>query len=107
MSCEAYPGKMKAIGKCPACRVAAKRGVLEREKHEVSYPMGSHVIMHQRRHHKNKLYGGQVSYKAAATKMAVKFNLVRAGQNVEYEIDRKSTRLNSSHDLASRMPSSA
>ena len=45
MGCEAFPGKTKAIGKYPACRVAVKRGVLEREKHEVGYATGSHVIM--------------------------------------------------------------
>ena len=55
MSYEAYPGKMKAISKYPACQVAAKRAVLEREKHEVGYAMDSHVIMHQRQHHKNIL----------------------------------------------------
>ena len=80
MSCEAYPGQTKAIGKYPACRVATKRGVLEREKHEVGHATSSHVIMHQRRHHKNTR--GQVSCQVDATKMAAKFDLVRAGQNI-------------------------
>ena len=50
---EGYSSKTKAIGKDTACRVAAKRVVLERGKHEVGYATGSHVIMRQRQHHKN------------------------------------------------------
>ena len=49
---EGYYSKTKAIGKDTACRVAAKRGVLERGKHEVGYATGSHMIMRQRQHHK-------------------------------------------------------
>ena len=64
----AYPGKTKAIGKYPAFWVAAKRRVLEREKHNVGYAMGSHVTIHQHSKHKNKLLRGQVSCQAAATK---------------------------------------
>ena len=76
---EAYPGKTKAIGKCPARWVAMKRGVLEREEHAVSCDTDSRVIMYQRWHQKNKLPRGWVSCQAAAKKMAVKFDLVRAG----------------------------
>ena len=94
---EGHPGKTKAIGLYPACRVAVKRGVLEREKHEVGYATGSHAIMRQRRHKKNKLAQGQVSCQAAATKLAVKFDLVRAGQNVESEIDSYTPLMVSSH----------
>ena len=57
------------------------------KKHEVVYATGSHVIMREHQHHKNKLTQGQVSYQTAATKMAVKFDLVRAEQNVKAEID--------------------
>ena len=84
---EGYLGITKAIGKYTACRVAAKCGVLEQRKHEVGYATGSHVIMRIRRHHTNKLIQSQVACQAAATKMAVKFDLERAGQNVEAEID--------------------
>jgi hypothetical protein len=45
MVCEAFRGKTKAVGKYPACRAAVKRGVLERQKHEVGCATGSHVIM--------------------------------------------------------------
>ena len=48
--------------------------------------MGSHVIKHWRRHHKHKLSRALVSYPAAATEMAAKFDLVRAGRNVQAEI---------------------
>ena len=43
--------------------------------------------MRERQHHKNKLTQGQVSHQTAATKMAVKFDLVRVEQNVTAEID--------------------
>ena len=43
--------------------------------------------MRQRQHQKNKLRQSQVSFQTAAKKMAVKFDLVRAGQNVKAEID--------------------
>ena len=79
---EGYPGKTKAFGKYPTCLFAVKRAVPEQEKHEVGYAKGSHVIMCQRRHHTNKLPRGQVSCQAVATKMTVRFDLVRAGQNV-------------------------
>ena len=82
MSYEAYPGKMKAIGNYPAFWAVAKCGVLEREN-----AMGSHVIMHQRHHHKNKLSRCQVPCHTTTTKMAVQFDLIRAGQVVKAEID--------------------
>ena len=94
---EEHPGTTKAIGLYPACRVAVKRGVLEREKEEVGYATGSHAIIRQLWNQKNKLAQGQVSFQAAATKMAVKFNLVRAGQNVEYEIDSYTPLMVASH----------
>ena len=56
------------------------------KKHKVGYATGSHVIMRQRQHRKNKLTQGQVPYQTAATKMAVKFDLVRAEQSVTAEI---------------------
>lgn len=43
--------------------------------------------MRQRQHQKDKLTQSQVSCQTAAKKMAVKFDLVRAGQNVKAEID--------------------
>ena len=94
---EEHPGKTKAIGLYPACWVAVKRGVLERENEEVGYATGSHAIMRHRWHQKNKLAQGQVSCQAAATKMAVKFDLVRAGQNVECEIDSYTPLMVASH----------
>ena len=45
------------------------------------------MITRQRKDQKNKVKQGQVSYQAAAKKMAVKFDLVRAGHKVEAEID--------------------
>ena len=87
MGWEAFPGKTKAIGKYPARWVAIKRGVLEREKHEVGCGTDSHVVIHHRWHHKKKLPQVQVSCQAAAKKMPVKFDLVRAGRNVSAEID--------------------
>ena len=87
----------EAIGLCPACRVAVIHGVLERENEEVGYATGFHAIMRQRWHQKNKLAQGQVSCQAAATKMAVKFDLVRAGQNVECEIDSYTPLMVASH----------
>ena len=84
---EGYSGKMKAIGKYTACQVATKHGVLERGKRKVGYATGSHVLMRQRQHHENEIIRGQVSCQPVATKMAVKFDQVRAGHKDEAEID--------------------
>ena len=59
--------------------------------------MGSHVIMQQRQHQKNYLLRGQVSCQAAATKMVVKFDMGRAGRNVQAEIDSYTPLMPASH----------
>ena len=87
MSYEADSGKIKAIGKYPACVDAVKCGVLHRKKHEVGYATGSHAIMRQCQQQKNTSSGSQVFSQAVATRMAAKFAVVRAGRYYEAGID--------------------
>ena len=83
MSNEAYSGKMKAIGKYPACMDVVKCGVLHRKKHEVGYATDSRAIMLRCQHQKNTSSGSQVLFRVVATTMAAKFAVVRAGRYYE------------------------
>ena len=55
----------------------------------------------------NQLFTGYDDYSDLANKVAKTYNFDTSGAYRDWETDRKSTRLNSSHEFVSRMPSSA